>query len=389
MAKIIVLIAAFCAILGANSFTEAITSGKKEGDIYLLVDYAKFSRQETRTKYQDNAYLAASLGLYYASSFYGNFRAHLGFRGAIPLIQAHKSSVYEGGRRDAARDFWSGNRVAFARSYLEYFDGDTSVRLGRLEIESDLIDKQFDGIWVANKSLGYLLIDLVWINQYGRVLPREITDFRHFDTKYGGAYHLGITMDMLEWLKFKLYALSSPRFYEWLGANLKIKTDYVSANLGAVIGSERKRSTLRDNNTSLIHANLSVHINIFAAQIGYLKSGKTAGIGNMNTLGNNFSPFFYFSGDAFNLTRNAQLFYGKLGIEASMLSAFVLYGYNTFQRHANTADSTRYKQGEVNVKVDWKMSEAVNLTLYYINTHGGGAAIPLNNQFGVAVGVGF
>lgn len=388
--RIVILGIFSCVLLFADSFVEAIKSGQKEGDIHLLLDYTNSSPSSPNlsNKYQKNTYLATSFGLYYHSAFYGNFRAYLGFRGAIPLIQAHKDSLYQGGKRDAARDFWQNNKAMFARSYLEYFDGDTSVKLGRLEQSSDLISKHFDGIWLQNKSLGFLLVDFIWLHQYGRVLPRELSGFEKFNTKYGGAYHLGLTLDILEILRFKVYGLTSPQFYNFLGLKANVDTAYIDANIGAIFGNENKRSNLNGNNTLLIHGDVGGNINIFYAMVGYRKSGSSAGIGNMNLVGNTFSPFFYFSGDALNYYRNVNLFYAKFGIDSKILQTYIVYGYNTFNIN-RSSNSNRYSQGELNLYLDWKISEPVNAIFYYLNTHGGSSAIPTINQFGLAFKLGF
>ncbi|RAX54894.1 hypothetical protein CCY99_01755 [Helicobacter sp. 16-1353] len=375
-------------ILSANNFTDAITSGTKEGDIHLIFDYANSSPDKNGTKYQDNAYLATSFGLYYHSAFYGYFRAYIGFRGALPLIQGSKNSRYSGGKGDGARDFWTNSRVMLARSYLEYFDGDTNIQAGRLEQESDLIAKQMDGIWFRNKSLGFLLIDAIWINQYGRVLPRELSSFEKFNTKYGGAYYLGLTLDILEILKLKAYGLTSPQFYSFLAFKADLDTTYIDASAGIVAGFEHRNSVFRDKNSLLFNADIGFNFNIFYGELGYIKTGSSIGMGNLQLTGNSFNPFFYFSGDALNYERNVNLFYGKIGIDANIIQTYLVYGYNTFNRN-QSVDSKKYSQGEINLYFDWKTSEVTNVIFYFLNTHGGKNAIPTLNQLGLAVKLGF
>ncbi len=378
---ILMLIASFCI---ADGFVDAITSGEKEGDVYLLFDYTDSSPDISRTKYQDAAYLAASVGLYYTSSFYGYFRAHIGFRGAIPLIQSSKGIMFDGGRGAAARDFWRSDRAMFSKSYIEYFDGDTSIKAGRLEQKTDLVDKEIDGIWLQNKSLGYLLIDIAWINQYGRVLPRELSEFDKFDTKYGGAYYLGLTLDVIEeMLKLKLYGQISPQFYSYLALKAMLDIQYINASAGVVGGFEHKNSSFRDENSFLFNADVGFDFNIFYGKLGYIKSAPSVGIGSLGSVGNTFSPFFYFSGDALNNQRNVDLVYAKLGIQANVLKAYIVYGYNSFNLN-HSIDSSKYSQGEVNVYFDWNIFEATNAIFYFINTHGAKQAIPTINQLGLA-----
>lgn len=375
-------------ILCANSFTDAITSGTKEGDIHFIFDYTNSSPDQNGTKYQDNAYLATSFGLYYHSAFYGYFRAHIGFRGALPLIQGSRNSNYIGGRGDGARDFWTNNKAMLARSYLEYFDGDTSIKAGRLEQEGDLIANHFDGLWFQNKSLGFLLIDFVWINQYGTVLPRELSGFTKINSKYGGAYHLGLTLDILEILKLKIYGLTSPQLYSFAAFKAALDTTYVDASAGVIAGFEHRNSDFRDNVSLLLHADIGFNINIFYGKVGYIRTGSSVGMGSLEITGNSFNPFFYFSGDALNYERNLNLFYGKFGIDANIIQAYLVYGYNIFNKRFSV-DSKKYSQGEVNLYFDWKTSEATNVIFYFLNTHGGKNAIPTLNQLGLAFKLGF
>lgn len=375
-------------VLFADSFVDAIKSGTKEGDIYLLADYTHSSSNISNTKYQNNAYLATSFGLYYHSAFYGYFRAYIGFRGALPLIQGNKNAIYSGGRGDAARDFWSNNKAMLARSYLEYFDGDTNVKAGRLEQSSDLISEHFDGIWFQNKTFGFLLVDFVWLSQYGRVLPNELSGFEKFETKYGGAYYLGFTLDVIDILKLKVYGLMSPQFYSFLAFKAALDTTYINASAGIVYGFEHKNSKFRDNNSLLFNADIGFDVNIFYGKLGYIKTGSSIGIGNLGLTGNTLNPFFYFSGDALNEARNVNLFYGKFGIDADIIQAYLVYGYNIFNKNLSL-DSSRYSQGEVNLYFDWKTSEATNVIFYFLNTHGGKNAIPTLNQLGIAFKLGF
>lgn len=321
--RIIFVISFIFGSIFANGFTDAITSGVKEGDIHLMFDYTSSSPDINGTKYQDNSFLAASFGLYYRSAFYGYFRAHIGFRAALPLFQSDRKSIYPGGRGDASRDFWDTNKAMIARSYLEYFDGDTSVRVGRLEDGTDLISNHFDGLWFQNKSLGNFLIDFVWINQQGTVLPRELSGFEKLNTKYGGAYYLGATLDMFDFLKLKLYGLTTPQLYSFVGFKADLDTTYVMASSGIVTGFEHKNSEFRDKTSLLFNADIGFRANIFYGKLGYIRTGASAGMGSLQLTGNSFTPFFYFSGDALNYERNVNLFYGQFGIDAEVLQTYL------------------------------------------------------------------
>ena len=386
--RIFIVIFLFVSFIFSNGFTDAVKSGVKEGDIYLLFDYADSSPKLSDTRYQKNSFLAASFGLYYHSAFYGYFRAHIGFRGAIPLFQADRRSIYPGGRGDASRDFWDNNKAMLARSYLEYFDGDTSIRVGRLEDDTDLIANHFDGLWIQNKSLGNLLIEFVWINQQGTVLPRELSGFEKLNTKYGGAYYLGATLDLFDFLKLKLYGLTTPQLYSFVAFKADLDTQYITASSGIVTGFEHKNSEFRDSVSLLFNADIRFRANIFYGKLGYIRTGSSVGMGSLQLTGNSFTPFFYFGGDVLNYQRNVNLFYGQFGIDSNIVKTYLVYGYNMFNRNLST-DTTNYSQGEVNFYFDWKTSSHTNVIFYLLNTHNGKAAVPVITQTGIAFRLGF
>ncbi len=386
--RIFIFIFIFISFVFSNGFVDAIKSGVKEGDIHLLFDYTNSSPDISNTRYQNNAFLATSFGLYYRSAFYGYFRAHIGFRGAVPLFEANKNSFYPGGRGDASRDFWDINKAMLARSYLEYFDGDTSIRVGRLEDDNDLISNHFDGFWFQNKSLGFLLIDFIWINQQGTVLPRELSGFEKLNTKYGGAYYLGATLDMFSFLKLKLYGLTTPQLYSFIAFKASLDTKYITASSGIVTGFEHKNSEFRNKISLLFNADIGFRANIFYGKLGYIRTGSSSGMGSLQVTGNSFNPFFYFGGDVLNYERNVNLFYGQFGIDSNVIQTYLVYGYNVFNKNLS-ADNTNYSQGELNFYFDWKTSPNTNVIFYLLNTHNGKVAVPVITQTGIAFRLGF
>lgn len=375
----------------ASEFIEALRGGEKRGDINLLFDY---TRNEGTPK--NRAYLATSFGLYYKSEFYEYFRLHLGFRGALALWELNKNTQNLGGKGDSARDFWNKNIAMVARSYLEYFDGDTSIRAGRIEHKTDMIDKHFDGVWISNKSAGWLLIDAIYINQVGRVLDREMSGFEKFKqanggvSKYGGAYYLGLDFEVKEWLHLKIYGLTSPQIYSFIAGKASAENEYFVASAGYVGGIEHQHSTFT-NQPNKSHFSHLVHIDLggqydsqyglFYATLGYRNTQGKAGIGSLDFTGNSFNPFFYFSGDALHNAKDLQLVYGKLGFKVSFLDIYLAYGYNFFKGVNTNVLKQNSSQGEVNFYFDWKFSDFSSVVLHFLNTHGATNGVPNNTRF--------
>lgn len=374
----------------ADGLVNALRSGEKEGDVHILGDLTSSSAKISGTKYQNGAFLAASFGLYYKSAFYKNFRAHLGFRGSLPLLEKNGASIQPSAvRGDAGRDFWY--RALMARSFLEYFDGDTSVRAGRLEEGDDLLAKHFDGIWVQNKSLGYLLIDAIWVYRVGTVLYREISGFdaaSKFKNNYGGMYRLGATLEAREFVKVKAYGGVAPNHYSLLGLKASLDYEPISANLGFVSGFEGANSEYRGKMGFAFHADVAYRHEALTAQLGFVGTSAEIGMGSLPFSGDNLNPFFYFSGDALDFHRNDSLIFGKVGFDNGKLAAFLVYGYNLFNAQ-NPLLTRRYAQGEVNLHADYKLNDFSSVIVYFLNTHGGAEAVPTLTQFGVAARLGF
>ena len=408
MKKILMLVAMLFATQNfASEFINALRGGEKSGDINLLFSLNRSSPTmgaQNGGIFQNSSYLATSFGLYYKSAFYGYFRLNLGFRGAVPLWEQSRKTAFSGGSGSAARDFWDSNIAMVARSYLEYFDGDTSVKAGRIEDKTDMIDKHIDGVWVSNKSLGWLLIDAIYINQVGRVLDREMSGFEKFTrynnvngiatksgtSKYGGAYYLGLDFEATEWLHLKVYGLTSPQIYSFIAGRASAKSEYFSASAGYVGGIEHQQSAFtnqsnKSNFSHLVHIDLNGQYDsqygLFYATLGYRNTQGKVGIGSLDWSGNSFNPFFYFSGDALHLAKDLQLVYGKLGFSVDFLDIYLVYGYNFFKGVNTSTNKIDSAQGEVNLYFDWKFSDFSSVILHFLNTHGGKNAIPNNTRF--------
>lgn len=397
-----------------SEFIEALRGGAKSGDINLLFNFS----HDSQTSPKNNAYLATSFGLYYKSAFYGYFRLHLGFRGALALWEQNRNTIFSkrgdnSGKGSASRDFWDKNIAMVARSYLEYFDGDTSVKAGRIEDKTDMIDKSFDGVWISNKSAGWLLVDVIYLHQVGRVLDRELSGFEKFiryenvnDTvqskgksNVGGAYYLGLKFELFEWLKIRAYGLTSPKIYSFVAGKIDISTDYFLLNAGFVGGFEHRNSyfrtqaTQRDANgkdndgrwSYLIHADMGGKYDsqwgLFYATMGYRGTQSKVGIGSLNFTGNSFNPFFYFSGNALENAKELHLVYGKLGFNVDFLDISLAYGYNFFKGDFLHNGTQNNNQGEVNFYMNWRFSDWTSVIIHFLNTHGAKNDVPNNTRF--------
>ena len=75
-------------------------------------------------------------------------------------------------------------------TFLEYFDGDTSIKAGRFFLSNEWVSNQVDGFWVRNRSLENLLLEMYWLYSYGDVTPTSMSALTRYNPNWSGLTHL-------------------------------------------------------------------------------------------------------------------------------------------------------------------------------------------------------
>lgn len=398
-----VLLRACCALplMGYDTIDEALKNGITQGDVGFVTDYLKPDYADISNNLQDAYYLAITMGIQYRSAFYKNMRLSVGFRAAYPIWQWHRNSFWGPSsgdttyikRGDMSLDFDPLNRVLLSDTYLEYFDGDTSIKGGRFFIENEWISNQVDGFWIRNRSLQDLMLEFFWIGQYGEVTPTQMTAFTQPEPHHSGyfytaaKYYLG---DMF-WAKLYLFSAYSVAFGMGTSANFEYK--FSSSKIGLTFntagsfefenGSKwlNAQKTIKGGDGIDLDVQFYVEGKIKNASIGldlgYIQTGKYSGWGSLNLLNNTISPLGI--GNVFNSgITDTSLFYGNLYTTFDAITLSLLYGTASFVN--KSLGSKHFRQNEIDFQMSFNFTNNVSAFFNVYNTHLGNQAIPTTTE---------
>ena len=387
------------------SLTEALVNGEKKVDVMLYGDLSSsgnggYYRNNLlgSSKFVGNAgYINTQIGLEYKSKFFYNFRAKVSFRAAYSII-----SPNDGSRKDffnnATTDVLGDSSVAMGASYLEYYDGDTSVKAGRIDVISPWINNLIDGLWVRNGSLGDFMLEGIWAYSYGRVAYYEISPFRSLKD-YGWFnfnihnYISGAKGDMQKATYVTLLLNFMPDVFIGIGArghgNINLTNNMSLMIDGGFAFSIEDKVDNRSFKTNTFLADIKANLSYRALDVsaGYVLTG-SSGMGSLGILGvgggfdsdisrtfyTNIQPFFIWGGRAIKFGRNANLIYasGKISLFNNNLRLYAAYGITFFNGSPlYGGNATGIIQNELNVFADFKLSNVLSVLAHFSSTNFG------------------
>ena len=382
-----------------DTLDDALKNGISNGDVVLYGSSTsiKGGAAHAGSDLSNSGYVAGSIGLAYRSGFYKTWRFMISFRAAKAFYEADKNSLWlddinspnrAGSTGDASKDFYSAYRAMLGQSYLEYFDGDTSVRAGRIFAKSEWADRLIDGIYVRNKSLQNTLIEAFWAKSSGYVQYNKMTGMYALNPHSGfGLLNASIQYTFEHLLSLKAYGIFTPSIFSAAGfkAGLKyeVSNSYLGASANFTTSFEGAHSFVGSaaGNGVVFDARAFVGVKDFIETMrngleisgGYIMSGAN-GIGSLNIIGNNISPFFMWGGRAFLLGSDASLGFGKINFSIDRISLALVYGSTRFHNPYSALGRVQGgydRVNEVNVLLEFGMSEHASLLLNVLNTHGG------------------
>lgn len=386
-----------------DTIDDALKNGISNGDVVLYGSNTSINSggivPNTGSDLNKNSYVAGSIGLAYRSGFYKSWRFMVSFRAAEAFYEADKNSVWlddinspnrEGSTGDASKDFYSAYRAILGQSYLEYFDGDTSVRAGRIFAKNEWADRLIDGIYVRNKSLQDTLIEVFWAKSSGYVQYNKMTGIYDLNPHNSlGLFHTSIQHTFGDIFSLKAYGIFTPSIFNAAGLKAALKYEvsnsYMGASTNFTMSFEGAHTLVRNatGNGLVVDIRAFLGVKDFIQNMhngleisgGYIMSGSN-GIGSLNIIGNNISPFFMWGGRAFLLGSDASLAFGKINFSIDRISLALVYGSTRFHNPYSFATLGRVegsydRVNEVNVLLEFGVSEHSSLLLNVLNTHGG------------------
>ncbi|RDU67481.1 hypothetical protein CQA53_00160 [Helicobacter didelphidarum] len=389
-----------------KTLDSALLNGMKQVDIILYGNYMASSAagNYTNNLYGSNkqigngGYINASVGLGYTTGFYYNLRLAISFRATQALFNPNHF---------ARKDFFpnTGNEVlgdssiALGETFLEYFDGDTAIKVGRFQPISEWINYLTDGIWFRNGSLRNLVIEALWAYDYGRVSYYEISNFKRLDTT--GLFNVGVRYfvdgDQKNYKNsayVNAFSMFIPSVFTGIGvrahwaSNFHGRVWWIGLDLGFAGSIEDHRNIHAfSNNTFLFDTKIIGGYRNIDVMVGYLANGDS-GMGSLGILGvgngtqagfshafyHNIQPFFVWGGRAIKMGKNAHLIYiaSKMSFFENKLNAYIAYGATFFNGSRYYGGNTQnISQNELNAMIEFGITRTLSVIAHISSTHAG------------------
>ena len=386
--KILSLIACLSSFsFGYDNIDEALKNGVTKGDVIFYGNYQGLSKGVSQNFTPDHlatysyfgniGYLLGSIRLGYTSGFYKNVRASISFASSLSIYDRHKNLPSATGKLDSQTDFFDHNQASLGESFFEYFDGDTSLKGGRITISNEWSNTLADGIWFRNKSLDKLLIEAFWARTFGRIDYFQMTDFRDINSRSSfGIANIGAKYDIFgNLLSTKAYIYFAPRVFTAFGWRLNSDFQTETINAGADFGATYSIENLQKNAYEI---DISAYIGfkeIIKLKGGYIHTSKDSGWGSLNLMGDNIAPFFVWGGKAVRTQKNANLFYATLSSKVKLFTFFITYATTSFDAFNTTA-----RQNEIDFSTEVSVTENIFILFNLMNTHLSSSVIPTTTQ---------
>ncbi|TLD96219.1 hypothetical protein LS71_007040 [Helicobacter jaachi] len=376
-----------------DNIDDALENGISSGDITFYGNYSDGVKSPNLSKgdFSDAGYMVGSVGLAYHSAFWKYLRVAVSFRATAVMYEEDKHSQWSAaplsnnpnryGQGDASRDFYMNDRTMLGQSYIEYFDGDTSIKAGRVFADSEWADRLIDGVYVRNRSLPNALVEVIWAKNNGYVQYNKMTGFYALNpyndfgmTQASFKYHIGESMSL------KFYGIANPQIFYAAGVKAALRYESSQSYIGLsghfTTSFEQTYGKQGGQNGNGYNTDVKVYVGVkdmAEASGGYIGSGANIGWGSLNMLGNSISPFFMWGGRALLEGADASLWYGKVMFAIDRVSFAVVYGSTKFRqiRAINGAQSPYDRVNEVNLLLDFGFTEHLSAILNVLNTHGG------------------
>lgn len=381
-------------VFGYENIDDALSNGISNGDVVFYGVHTSDTTSQQGISNVNAGYGAGSIGLAYRSEFYKNLRFMISFRASSMFYQLHTDSIWgddmnspnrEGSKGDGSMDFYASYRTMLGQSYIEYSNGKTSVQAGRIFAKGQWADRLIDGIFISNKSLPDTLIEVFWAKNNGYVQYNKMTAMGNVNP-YNIIGLLGVRLKHSffgEILSLEGFYNSAPSIFNAFGVKLNTKYTHSSAYVGgslSVSSTLEGSNSLKGNSKDSFVFDMRVYLgvkDIFESSAnglelsgGFIQSGSN-GIGSLNIIGNNVSPFFMWGGRAFLLGDEASLGFGKINFTINRISLALVYGTTRFMLPNATQSVVFDRVNELNALCEFGISEHFMLLFNLLNTHGG------------------
>jgi hypothetical protein len=273
------------------------------------------------------------------ASLYG-FTAKAEFKGNLYLGEIEKDD------REIGAPFE--NNALMTEAYVKYTNDAFFVSAGRQAIDLEWLGDYNESVVAGITAIPDTVVVLGWTQrkaESGIDLSENFYDIN--DNK--GVYVADLKYDGLDSVEFNPYAYSAPDAVDFYGLKTTITADYFGVIAHYAVSSEETQ-----DDGSIGHFELNTTLAGVSAAVGYIKTDKDGGAGNMDVAGDNISPFDtgYSTYDP-----DAKTIYGSLGYTIANVELGALYG--------ETKYGSDFKEKELNLTAAYPITESLTTSILY------------------------
>ena len=318
---------------GANTIDSAFKEGKVSGSLAL------YGQSIDNKSTSDEAFSSGAVSLAFETASLYGFSAKAGFIGVHVFDE----------KNDTDADIIA-SKALMTEAYGQYSNDAVTVMVGRQAIDLEWMGDFHEAAVVAVTAIPDTTIVLGYTQKMAVAGVDEVSE--RFEKVNGdkGAYVLDVKYAGLESVEFNPYAYSAPDLADWYG----LKATFTADMFGAVAHyAASNEDVVGTEDGSIGHLELNTTISDFTAALGYIKTDKDGGAGNMYAVGDNISPF---EDGNYVYDLDARTVYGSVGYSIAGVDLGALYG------------QTKYvddKEKELNLTVGYSFTESLAASLLY------------------------
>lgn len=322
----------------ASELGEALKGGAVNADVTVYAE-----QQNNSGANPDSGYINGSLGLGYETGEYKGFKLSAGFRANSDF---HEVEDGDFGGDDTKALLHTAN-ISYANKYVE-------LTLGRQEIDLEWMGDFHEAYIAAFKPMEGLSIVAGYSDKSAVADPdAELEDFTKFNGS-DGAYVLDVKYEAMEGLGLNAYYYSANNIADWYGAKVDYDTDMFEATAHYANSSEDAAGA---DDGSILHVEARGSIQDFGLNVGYITTDNDAGIGSMDAMGDNISPFE--EGNQV-YAANSDTYYIGASYAIAGVELGALYGQS---KYGATGD----KEKELNFSVDYGVTEEISIGAVFVD----------------------
>lgn len=318
----------------ASDLSEALKGGTTAADITVYAERTNDSNNP------DSGFTSGSIGLSYETKEYKGFKLNAGFR-----ANSDFSEVEDG-------DYGGDTKALLHTANISYSSEYIDLILGRQEIDLEWMGDFHEAYVAVLKPMKDMAVVVGYTDKVAVAnVDEELTNFENVGTD--GAYVIDAKYSAIEGLGLNAYYYDAENVASWYGAKADYDTDMFGATLHYASSDEDAVSAA---DGSILHVEARATFKDLSLNVGYATTDKDGGIGSMDALGDNLSPFE----DGNVYAADADTYYLGAGYSIAGVELGALYGQSEYG-----ASEDKWK--ELNFTVDYGITDELSIGAVFVD----------------------